>query len=61
MKKAFALLLIYATISVLFGQDLNYQLDNLNEKYGINIKGTIKDSINDIFGEEIIEEDSKEK
>ena len=61
MKNAFALLLIYATISVLFGQDLNYQLDDLNERYGINIKGTIKNSINDIYGEEVIVEDSKEK
>ena len=61
MKKAFALLLIYSTISVLFGQDLNYQLDDLNEKYGFNIKGSIKESINDILGEEVFEEDTKEK
>lgn len=61
MKRVLALLLIYATISVMFGQDLNYQLDSLNEQYGINIKDSIKDKINDIFGYEIIVEDTEEK
>jgi len=61
MKKAFAILLIYTTISVLFGQDLNYQLDTLSEKYGINIKGGIRNTINEIVGYEMIQEDAKEK
>lgn len=61
MKRVLALLLIYATISVMFGQDLNYQLDSLKEQYGINIKDSIKDKINDIFGYEIIVEDTEEK
>lgn len=61
MKKAFAFLLIYATISVLFGQDLNYQLDSINEQYGINIKDGIKDTINEIVGFEMIQNDEDTK
>lgn len=61
MKKAFAFLLIYATISVLFGQDLNYQLDSINEQYGINIKDGIKDKINEIVGFEMIQTDEGKK
>lgn len=61
MKKAFAFLLIYATISVLFGQDLNYQLDSINEQYGINIKDGIKDKINEIVGFEMIQNDEGKK
>lgn len=61
MKKAFAFLLIYATISVLFGQDLNYQLDSINEQYGINIKDGIKDTINEIVGFEMIQNDEEKK
>lgn len=61
MKKAFAFLLIYATISVLFGQDLNYQLESINEQYGINIKDGIKDTINEIVGFEMIQTEEEKK
>ena len=38
MKKAFGALLIVATISVMFGEDLSSQIDKIDEKYNTNIK-----------------------
>lgn len=55
MKKAFAFLLIFATISVLFGQDLNYQLNAINEKYDTNIQENSKNAINSFFGFDVFD------
>ena len=38
MKKAFGTLLVIATISLVFGQDLSAQIDEIDEKYDTNIK-----------------------
>ena len=57
MKKAFGALLIVATISVMFGEDLSYQIDKIDEKYNTNIKETTEsafvDVLKTIFGPEV--------
>jgi len=56
IKKIFAFLLIFSTISLIFGQDLNTHLKYLNEEYGVNIEENTKNVINNVFGFNIIEE-----
>ena len=34
----------------MFGQDLNYQLNVINEKYDINIQDSTTKTLKDIFG-----------
>ena len=48
-KRVLAFILIFTTISVLFGQDLHSQLNNLNDKFNINIQENIKSAINDFL------------
>lgn len=55
MKKAFAFLLIFSTISLLFGQDLNDQINMINEQYDTNIQENSKNAINSFFGFDIFE------
>lgn len=50
MKKLFMFVLVFATISLLLGQDLNYQLNVINEKYDINIQDSTTKTLKDIFG-----------
>jgi len=56
MKRAFAYVLIFITISLLFGQDLNNQIDNIDNRYNTNIKentnNTIANILEFIFGVE---------
>lgn len=61
MKKAFAFLLIFAAISVLFGQDFDYHIESINKDYDINIEGNIIEALSNFFGCEItVREDKKD-
>lgn len=57
MKKAFGALLIIATISVMFGEDLSDQIDQIDEKYNTHIKETTEntfvDILKNIFGPDV--------
>lgn len=44
MKKAFGALLIIATISLVFGQDLSSQIDEIDETYNTNIKESMENT-----------------
>ena len=49
LKKVFAGILIFTSISVLCGQDLNYQLNSINEKFNTNIQENTKNAITDFL------------
>ncbi|MBQ7104862.1 MAG: hypothetical protein IJN90_03315 [Bacilli bacterium] len=57
MKRAFAYLLIFATISVLFGQDLDSQIEDFDERHDTNIKEstttTLENTLGNFFGLEV--------
>lgn len=57
MKKAFGALLIIATISVMFGEDLSDQIDQIDEKYNTHIKDTTENAfvniLKGIFGPDV--------
>lgn len=45
MKRAFGYVLMFVTISLLLGQDLNAQIEEIDETYNTNIKETTENTI----------------
>lgn len=50
VKKLLSGVLIFASISVLCGQDLHHQIQSLNDKYNIDIKKMTNNVIDSLFG-----------